>query len=177
MLVWVDVTGCDRRSHIRMCGYVFWGEVPVYHCILHCGERISSIAAMSVDGVIAVESHKGCVNAKVFADFIRGSLVPQLWSFNEESPTSDLVMDNCSIHHREVVMDLLKEAGIVVIFLPPYSPDCNPIELVFGCIKTYLKHHDELLQALSDCLPVIIAAFEIITPLQCQSWITRVGYM
>ena len=70
-------------------------------------------------------------------------------------------MDNCSIHHTELVMDLLKEAGIVVIFLPPYSPDYNPIELVFGYIKAYLKHHDELLQALSDPLPVIKAAFEI----------------
>ena len=56
-------------------------------------------------------------------------------------------------------MDLLKEAGIVVI-LPPYSPDYNPIELVFGYIKAYLKHHDELLQTLSDPLPVIKAAFE-----------------
>lgn len=177
MLVWVDETGCDRRSHIRKCGYAFRGEAPVYHRILHRGERISSIAAMSVDGVIALESHKGSVNAEVFADFIRGSLVPQMRPFDGESPTSVVVMDNCSIHHTELVMDLLKEAGIVVIFLPPYSPDYNPIELVFGYIKAYLKHHDELLQALSDPLPVIKAAFESITPQQCQSWITHAGYM
>ena len=79
-----------------------------------------------------MESHKGSVNAEVFADFIRGSLVPQMRSFDRKSPTSVAVMDNCSIHHTELVMDLLKEAGIVVIFLPPYSPDYNPIELVFG---------------------------------------------
>ena len=78
-------------------------------------------------------------------------------------------MDNCFIHHTELVIDLLKEVGIVVIFLPPYSPDYNPIGLVFGYIKAYLKHHSELLQALSDPLPVIKAAFESITPQQCQS--------
>ena len=108
MLVWVDETGCDRRSHIRRCGYAFRGQALVYHRILHRGERISSIAAMSVDGVIAMESHKGSVNAEVFADFIRGSLVPQMQAFDGESPTSVVVMDNCSIHHTELLMDLLK---------------------------------------------------------------------
>jgi len=74
-------------------------------------------------------------------------------------------------------MELLQDAGIVVIFLPPYSPDYNPIELVFSYVKAYLKHHDELLQALPDPLPVIKAAFESITPEQCQSWITHAGYV
>lgn len=174
MLVWVDETGCDRRSHIRKFEYAFWGETLVYHRILHRGEHISSIAAISVDGIIALESHKDSVSAEVFADFIRGNLVPQMWAFDGESPISVVVMDNCSIHHTELVLDLLKEAGIVVIFLPPYSPDCNPIELVFAYIKAYLKHHYEL-QALSDPLPVINATFESITPQQCQTWIT--GYM
>ena len=129
MLVWVDETGCDWRSHIRKFEYAFWGEAPVYHRILHRGERISSIAAISVDGIIALESHKGSVSAEVFGDFIRGNLVPQMRAFDGESPISVVVMDNCSIHHTELVLDLLKEAGIVVIFLPPYSPDYNPIEL------------------------------------------------
>lgn len=104
-----------------------------------------------MDGIITLESHKGSVNAEVLADFIRGNLDPQMWAFDGESPTSVVVMDNCSLHHTELV----KEARIVVIFLPPYSPDYNPIELVFAYIKAYLKHHDELLQALSDPLPVI----------------------
>ena len=94
MLVWVDKTGCNRRFHIQRCGYIFQGEAPVYHCVLHRGERIFSIAAMSVDGVITMESHKGSVNAEVFADFIRGSLVPQMPSFDRKSPTSVAVMDN-----------------------------------------------------------------------------------
>jgi len=113
-----------------------------------------------VDGIIALESHKGSVSAEVFGDFIRGNLVPQMRAFDGESPISVVVMDNCSIHHTELVLDLLKEPGIVVIILPPYSPDYNP---VFAYIKAYLKHHDEL-QALSDPLPVINAAFESITP-------------
>ena len=87
MLVWVNGTGCDRWSHIRKFGYAFRDETPVYHRILHRGERISSIPAMSVDGIIALESHKGPVNAEVFADFIRGSLVPQMRAFDRESPT------------------------------------------------------------------------------------------
>ena len=63
--MWVDETGCDRRSHIRKFGNAFRGETLVYHHILHRGECISSIAAMSVDGIIALDSHKGSVNAEV----------------------------------------------------------------------------------------------------------------
>lgn len=65
MLVWVDETGCDRRSHIRRCGYAFRGEAPVCHRSLHRGKRISSIVAMSIDGIVATESHKGSMNVGV----------------------------------------------------------------------------------------------------------------
>jgi len=74
---------------------------------------------MSIDGIVETESHKGSVNAEVFADFIRGSLIPKMRSFNGESPTSVVIMDNCSIHHTALIMELLQEVGIVVIFLPP----------------------------------------------------------
>ena len=125
MLVWVDETGCDRRSHIRRCGYAFRGEAPVCHRSLHRGKRISSIVAMSIDGIVATESHKGSVNAEVFADFIRGSLIPKMRSFDGESPTSVVIMDNCSIHHTALIMELLQDAGIVVILT-----SCPPIHQI-----------------------------------------------
>ena len=63
---------------------------------------------------------------------------------------SVLVMDNCSVHHAQEMKDLLRDAGILLLYLPPYSPDYNPIEELFSYAKYYLKEHDEVAQALGD---------------------------
>jgi len=73
-------------------------------------------------------------------------------------------MDNCSIHHVQAVADLFAEAGILVLFLPPYSPDLNPAEELFSSLEYYLKEHDEILQAMDDPLHLLKAAFENTTP-------------
>lgn len=98
--------------------------------------------------------------------------------FNGHSERSVAVMDNCSIHHVDFVMEIFREAGILVIFLPPYSPDYNPIELTFSSIKSYLKDHDTLLEKLPvrDAMKIILAAFDSITPQKCDAWIRHCGY-
>jgi len=176
-LVWVDETGCDHRDHIRKYGYALRGQTPIYPRHLHRGRRFSTIAAMTCDGIIASEVYSDTVDGDTFADFVRGILIPQMQAFDGEAERSIVVMDNCSIHHTEAVTDLFREAGIVVIFLPPYSPDFNPIELVFAHVKSYLRCHDILLQAINDPTPVIKAAFESITPQQCKAWIRNAGYI
>lgn len=65
--------------------------------------------------------------------------------FEGTSPKSVLVLDNCSVHHFSGAIDLLREAGILVVFLPPYSPDLNPAEELFSAVKYYLKEHNEIL--------------------------------
>ena len=126
---------------MRQYGYALRGQVPVCHRLLHHdGQRYSSIAALSTEGVVAIESHMGTTNAEIFAEFIHGS--PQLQSYDGESPRSVVIMDNCRIHHTQPVQDLFTEARIL-IFLPPYSPD---IEEAFSYVKYYLKQHDELLE-------------------------------
>ena len=62
------------------------------------------------------------------------------------SSKSIVVMDNSSVHHTQEVRDELRNTGVLVIFLLPYSPDYIPIELCFSYIKYYLKSHDDLLQ-------------------------------
>ena len=72
------------------------------------------------------------------------------------------------------ITEHFREAGIVVVFLPPYSPDLSPIlEELFSY---YLKRHDELLQAVDDPIPIIQAAFDDVSPDQCKAWITHSGY-
>lgn len=130
---------------------------------------------MSTDGIIALELFQGTLNGDRYLDFLRGTLIPEMQPFNGLSPQSVLVLDNCSVHHVSDAIDLLREAGILVIFLPPYSPDLNPVEELFSAVKYYLKEHDEILQAMRDPTPLIQSAFDYISPEQCQGWIRHSG--
>ena len=81
-------------------------------------------------------------------------------------------MDNCAIYHIQDIFEYLQSVGVRAIFLPPYSPDLNPIEELFSYIKYYLKEHDEVIQALNgDLVEVVRSAFNSITPNHCKAWI------
>ena len=99
------------------------------HKLLARGKRISAIAAMSWnEGILDVDLTSESVNGDTFYDFVCATLIPNMHPYDGQSPNSVVVIDNCSIHHTDRVQQLLDNAGIVVIYLPPYSPDLNPIE-------------------------------------------------
>ena len=80
------------------------------------------------------------------------------------------------MHHVQELKDLVRDAGILLLFLPPYSPDYNPIEELFSYAKYYLKEHDEIAQALNDVTSILQSAFDNVTSHQCNGWITHSGY-
>ena len=172
--VWVDETGTNKKDHIRKYGYALKGVTPVYHHFLCRGERYNAIAAISCTEVLAVEVRKGSVNGSLFYDFLRGELFPNMHSF--PGPNSVAIMDNCSIHHVQEVQELAKQLGIVLLYLPPYSPDYNPIEESFSYVKNYLWKHDELLQSVPNPTCIIKAAFNSITTDHLMSWVSHAGY-
>jgi len=75
----------------------------------------------------------GAVNADIFESFVEHVLVPEL------RPGDVVVMDNLSSHKRARTRELIEAAGAELEFLPPYSPDLNPIEMVFSKIKQSLR--------------------------------------
>ena len=175
-LVWVDEMGSNRRDAFRKNGYAIRGETPFFQRLLERGQRITAIAAMTVDGIIALQCTKNSVDADVFYDFVRSHLIPNMHQYDGVAPRSVVVLDNCSIHHVSEVADLFQLAGVMVIFLPPYSPDYNPIESAFGFVKSYLKKHDGIITAMRDLRPLLKDAFDTITTELAQSWIEDCGY-
>lgn len=95
--------------------------------------------------------------------------------FDGVNPCSILIIDNCSVHHTDEVNSLLEESGILVLYLPPYSPDFNPIEEAFSYVKHYLKEHDSVADAFRAPTELLKAALESITPEYCNAWITDCG--
>ena len=174
--VWIDETGSDARDQSRKYGYALRGQTPVVHRFLTRGTRTNAIAAICSSGVVSVELVKSTVNGQVFFDYVRSCLIPNMMPFDGVNARSIAVMDNCAIHHVSEILDLFHQARILILFLPPYSPDLNPCEEAFSFIKYYLRKHDELLQVLPCPLSVIKSAFNSITADLCKSWISHSGY-
>jgi len=93
----------------------------------------SLIAALGAGGIRCSTVVDGAVNAEVFEAFVKQVLVPEL------RPGDVVVMDNLSSHKRPRTHALIASAGAELLYLPPYSPDLNPIEMVFAKIKQLLR--------------------------------------
>ena len=91
------------------------------------------IAALGIQGVRCSTVVDGAVNADIFEAFVEQVLVPEL------RPGDVVVMDNLSSHKRARTRELIESAGAELVFLPPYSPDLNPIEMVFSKVKQLLR--------------------------------------
>jgi transposase len=117
----------------RSCGRCPVGErlvAPVPH---GHWKVLTTIAAMTTQGMLAAVTVDAATDADVFRAFVRDALVPVL------RPGQLVVMDNLSSHKAAGVATLIEAAGCRVKYLPPYSPDYNPIENAFAKIKARLK--------------------------------------
>lgn len=91
------------------------------------------IAALGIEGVCCSTVVDGAVNADVFEAFVERVLIEQL------RPGDVVIMDNLSSHKRSRTRQLIESVGATLLFLPPYSPDLNPIEMIFSKIKQLLR--------------------------------------
>lgn len=85
--------------------------------------------------------------------------------------------DNHAVHHVQEAIDRVYLHGTLVRFLPPYSPDLNPIEQVFAKVKHYLRDNDLVLQSVKDPSPLIFNAFGQITSADCKQYMHHAGYI
>ena len=176
MLVFVDETGFDRRNLIRQFGYGLRGITPVTHQLLVYGQRISAIGVMTTRGIEDFYLIEGSVNGDIFLNFVQRCLLSIMLPFDGDNPRSVLVMDNAAIHHVEVVTDLLTAAGILIRFLPPYSPDLNPIQEAFSKVKAYVKDNEIAYQSTQNPRLLVSSAFASITSHDCNQYIRHAGY-
>lgn len=91
------------------------------------------IAALGIDGIRCSTVVDGAINGDVFEAFVRHVLLPEL------RPGDVVVMDNLSSHKRLAIRQLIESVGAKLVYLPPYSPDLNPIEHIFSKVKQLLR--------------------------------------
>ncbi|EEA21492.1 conserved hypothetical protein [Talaromyces marneffei ATCC 18224] len=139
-LVYVDESGCDKRAGRRRTGWSPRGVAPVQISEFQRGQRYHILPAYAQDGVVLSRIYQGSTDAAVFEDFIE-----QLLHHCGRWPAakSVLIMDNASFHHSQI-SQVCREAGVKLLYLPPYSPDLNPIEEFFSELKGFIKRTWEL---------------------------------
>ncbi len=133
------------------------------------GENISVIGALSLGGLEAVMTLNGALNRDWFDKWVKEFLVPVLRKGDV------VVMDNLSVHKSAKARKLIEKAGASVVFLPPYSPDFNPIEQAWSKLKALLrKARPRTREAIED---VIAQALDLITQEDALHWLLHAGYL
>ena len=137
-LVFVDESGCDKRAGIRRTGWSPLGITPVQVSKFHRDKRYQILPAYAQDGIVLSQIFQGSTDATIFEDFIE-QLLQHCGKWPEAK--SVLVMDNASFHHSERIKEMCLSAGVKLVYLPPYSPDFNPIEEFFAELKAFIKRN------------------------------------
>ena len=132
------------------------------------GQSTSMIATLGVDGVEAPMLIEGSVDTLVFNAYCEQVLQPTL-------KTGDIiVLDNLGAHRASRIEEITASCGAQVLWLPPYSPDFSPIELMWSKVKVYLKKVKARTQA--ELEKAIAEALETITLSDCRNWFRHCGY-
>ena len=132
------------------------------------GDVLTIIGALTLDGLEAVMTVQGGTSGDVFLAYVEQLLVPVL------RPGDIVVLDNLGAHKDARVIKAIYEAGATMKFLPPYSPELNPIELAWSKIKGVLR---TMKARCYDSLNLAIAAaMKIITPWDALAWFDHCGF-
>ena len=129
---------------------------------------LTFLAALRASGLKAPCVFNGPINGEAFRAWVAQMLVETL------SPGDIVVLDNLGSHKGAETRRLIREAGARLWFLPPYSPDLNPIEQTFSKIKHAMRNAQErTVEAVTHRTGEIIAA---ISPTECNNYIVNAGY-
>lgn len=126
------------------------------------------VAGLRTTGMVAPMVLDGPINGEWFEAYVRQILVPEL-------RRGDIViMDNLSSHKRASVRERIEAAGATLLFLPPYSPDFNPIEKAFARLKAMLRKAGE--RTVTGLWNLIGKLVDIFLPDECANYFSSCGY-
>ena len=166
-IVFLDETWAKTnmvRSHGRCPkGHRLAGSAPFGHW-----RTTTFVAGLRHDGIIAPLVMDCPMNGLIFQMYVRECLAPEL------RPSDTVIMDNLGSHKSQAVRDSIMEQGAYLLFLPPYSPDLNPIENFFSKLKALLRAAKE--RTIDDLWSRIGVILEQTSPQECRNFIRHDGY-
>jgi transposase len=166
-LVFVDETGASTNL-ARKAGRCRRGRrlrvgVPHGHY-----KTVTLVAGIRLRGLIAPKVYDRPITAALFEEWVEKCLVPAL------SEGDIVVMDNLASHKGPRVERLIKDAGAELRYLPPYSPDMNPIEKAYSKLKAHLRKIAE--RTVAGLMRTLDACADIFKPAECENYFAACGY-
>lgn len=166
-LVFIDETGASTKM-ARLRGRAPKGErcrasVPHGHW-----KTTTFTAGLRLSGLVAPMVLDGPMDGPAFLAYVRQVLVPEL------RPGDTVVMDNLPAHKLTGVREAIEEAGARLLYLPPYSPDFNPIEKAFSKLKALLRQ--AAARTVDSLWSAIATAIERFQPDECRNYFAAAGY-
>ena len=166
-LVFIDETAANTKM-ARMYGRSFRGRRVVGRIPHGHWKTTTFVGAMRCTGLFAPLVVDGPMNGDIFLAYTQQHLAPTL------KPGDVVVMDNLAAHKRMGVREAIEAVGATLQFLPPYSPDFNPIELLFAKLKWLLRSSAErTVQALWDRIGKLVPMF---IQNECTNYFKHCGY-
>lgn len=139
------------------------GSVP-----LNTPKSQTILASVRLNGQTTYTMYAGGTTGERFLDYLKNVLIPSLHRGDI------VVMDNMRSHHVAGVEETLRTAGMVPLYLPPYSPDLNPIEMLWSKVKALLRKWG---CRTAELLPSAVErAFALVTQKDCSGWFAADGY-
>jgi transposase len=126
------------------------------------------VAGLRVDGVGAPAVFDGPIDNPTFLAYIEQVLVPTL------RPGDVVVLDNLAVHKQPDVQAAIERVGARLRFLPPYSPDFNPIEQAFAKLKAFLRAARP--RSFDQVVELVALALELFSPSECRNFVQHSGY-
>jgi transposase len=130
--VYLDESGFSLRLY-RPYGWSKKGQPLIEAVPERRGKNLSVLGALDAEGIVAFTHREGAMTREDIERFFEQDLLPQLM------PGSVLVLDNASIHKGGRLEELAQAADCRILYLPPYSPDFNPIEMVWAFVKNLVR--------------------------------------
>ena len=167
-LVFLDESGCNTDMTRRYADS-FGGSRAVDSTPLSKPKNTTILSSIQLNGTLHYTTLSGGTTVERFKRYLETELLPHL------NGNSVLVMDNMKSHHAKAVKNLLDSSGVRYIYLPPYSPDLNPIEKLWSKVKSLLR---KFKARTLDALPNAIQnAFHSVTVSDCSGWFRFCGYV
>ena len=166
-LVFVDETWA-KTNMTRTHGWAPRGQRLVCAVPHRRWTTLTFLAVLRADGLTAPCVFDGPINGCLFLAWVRQFLVPSL------RPGDVVVLDNLGSHKGAGVRRAIRDAGAHLLFLPPYSPDLNPIEMVFAKLKALLRKADE--RSITTVWSRIGALLQQFSPDECARYVKHAGY-
>ncbi len=166
-LVFIDETGASTKM-ARRYGRSRRGErcrAPIPH---GHWKTTTFVGALRLEGMTAPMVLDGAMHGAAFLAYVEQMLVPTL------TPGDIVIMDNLPAHKPTAVRHAIEATGAELRFLPPYSPDFNPIEMAFAKFKAFLKR--AAARTVDNLWDAIAYAVDIFTPTECRNYFAAAAY-